>query len=96
MTAYLILDLAILDLAAFRDYVAGAPAFIQKHGGRYIVRGVEPEIMEGDWTPERVVVLEFPSKDQARAFLDDPDFQALKAVRTSTTISKLILVEGCA
>lgn len=94
MTAYLVLDFAVLDLPGFMAYVEGVPAFIAKHGGRYIVRGVEPQVMEGDWSPERVVILEFPSSEHARAFLDDPDFQSLKAVRERTTVSKLILVEG--
>ncbi|WP_340694074.1 DUF1330 domain-containing protein [Hyphomonas sp.] len=95
MTAYLILDFTILDMSAFRQYIDAVPAFIAKHGGRYIVRGVEPEVMEGDWKPERVVILEFPAAENARAFLDDPDFQDLIAVRKNATISKLILAEGC-
>ncbi len=75
-------------------YVQQIPAFIEKHGGRYIVRGVEPEVMEGDWKPERMVILEFPSSDHARAFLADPEAQDLFATRHRTTVSKLVLVEG--
>jgi uncharacterized protein (DUF1330 family) len=52
--------------------------------------------MEGDWTPERMVILEFPSRENARAFLDDPEAQTLFAVRHKTTVSKLVLVDGCA
>ena len=95
MTAYLILDFSITDLPGFLPYADRIPAFIAAHGGRYIVRGVVPTVMEGDWTPERVVVLEFPSADHARAFLADPDAQPLFALRHRTTISQLILVEGC-
>lgn len=95
MTAYLVLDFTILDLPGFRPYIDGVPTFIARHGGRYIVRGVEPQVMEGDWSPQRVVILEFPAAENARAFLDDPEFQSLKAVRERTTVSKLILVEGC-
>ncbi len=95
MTAYLVLDFSILDFGAFRKYIDGVPAFIAKHGGRYIVQGVEPEVMEGDWTPERVVIIEFPSRGHATEFLGDPAFQDLKSVRKNTTTSKLILVEGC-
>ncbi len=68
MSAYLILDLSIKDLARFAEYIEKIPAFIQKHGGHYIVQGVEPEIIEGDWKPERVVVIEFPSKVEAKSF----------------------------
>lgn len=95
MTAYLVLDFTVLDMGAFFEYIEAVPAFIAKHDGRYVVQGAEPEVMEGDWSPERLVILEFPVKKNARAFLDDPDFQDLIAVRKANTISKLILVEGC-
>lgn len=94
MTAYLVLDFSVTDLPGFMPYVQQIPAFIEKHGGRYIVRGVEPAVMEGDWTPERMVILEFPSSDHARAFLADPEAQDLFAVRHRTTVSKLVLVEA--
>jgi len=94
MTAYLVLDFSVTDLRGFLPYAEGIPAFIEKHGGRYLVRGVEPTVMEGDWSPERMVILAFPSSDNARAFLADPDAQALFALRHRTTVSKLVLVEG--
>lgn len=94
MTAYLVLDFSVTDLPGFMPYVQQIPAFIAKHGGRYVVRGVEPAVMEGDWTPERMVILEFPSSDHARAFLADPEAQDLFAIRHRTTVSKLVLVEG--
>ena len=95
MKAYLVLDLAVHDFAGFRPYVAAIPAFIAKHGGRYIVQGVEPTVIEGDWTPERVVVIEFPARVNAEAFLSDPDCQSLFRVRHETTTSQLVLVDGC-
>ena len=94
MKAYLVLDFSIDDLSGFLPYVDAIPAFIEKHGGRYIVRGVEPTVVEGDWTPERLVILEFPSRENAKAFLGDPDAQALFEVRHRTTNSRLILVDG--
>ena len=95
MTAYLVLDFSVKDRAGFMPYVRAIPDFIAKHGGRYIVRGEAPSVMEGDWAPERLVILEFPSQDAARAFLADPEAQDLFAVRHRTTVSKLVLVEGC-
>lgn len=95
MKAYLVLDFAVTDLRGFMPYVDAIPAFIAKHGGQYIVRGVQPAVMEGDWRPERVVILEFPSRENAEAFLADPDAQPLFAIRHATTDSKLVLVEGC-
>lgn len=95
MNAYLILDLVIHDFDKFSEYIQKIPAFITKHSGRYIVQGVKPTVMEGDWKPERVVVIEFPSSDHAKIFLEDPEAQALFRIRHNTTTSKLILVDGC-
>ena len=95
MKAYLVLDLAIHDFAGFTPYIASIPAYIEKHSGKYIVRGVEPTIVEGDWKPQRVVVIEFPDRRNAEAFLTDDDLQDLFKIRHATTTSKLILVEGC-
>ena len=95
MKGYLILDLKILDFNVFKEYIENIPRFIKKHGGRYIVQGVEPEIMEGNWHPERVVVIEFPSNNIAKEFLSDPEAQSLFAIRHKSTQSKLILTVGC-
>lgn len=95
MTAYLVLDFSVKDLRGFLPYVEAIPAFIEKHGGRYVVRGVEPTVMEGEWAPARMVILEFPSRENAEAFLADPDAQPLFALRHRTTDSKLVLVDGC-
>ncbi|MGA0604282.1 DUF1330 domain-containing protein [Caulobacter sp. KR2-114] len=96
MTAYLVLDFAIRDLRGFLPYAEAIPGFIERHGGRYIVRGAEPTVMEGDWSPDRLVILEFPSRDHASAFLADPEAQPLFALRHRTTDSRLVLVDGCA
>ena len=95
MKAYLVLDLTIHDPESFREYVEKVPSFIMKHDGKYIVQGAEPTPMEGDWRPQRMVILEFPTRLNATAFLADPDFQDLLAIRHRTTTSKLVLVDGC-
>ena len=94
MKAYLVLDFSIRDLEGFRPYIANVPTFIDKHGGKYIVRGAEPRTIEGDWSPERLVIIEFPAKLNAEQFLVDPGFRELAKIRHSTTTSKLILVDG--
>ncbi|MEH2485059.1 DUF1330 domain-containing protein [Bradyrhizobium sp. AZCC 2230] len=95
MKAYLVLDLSVDDFAGFKTYIAEIPGFIARHSGRYIVRGVEPTTIEGDWAPERLVIIEFPEREKARAFLDDPDIQDLFELRHATTTSKLLLADGC-
>jgi len=93
--AYLVLDLSINDFAGFSRYIAEIPAHISKHAGKYIVQGVPPTPVEGDWTPERMVIIEFPFRENAEAFLSDPDIQDLFKVRHKTTTSRLVLVDGC-
>ena len=95
MKGYLVLDLSIKVLEGFLEYAEKIPTFIEKHGGRYIVQGVVPEKIEGDWLPERLVILEFPSTEKAKAFLADPEAKDLFSLRHETTNSQLILAEGC-
>ena len=94
MKAYLVLDFSIHDLNGFRPYIANVPGFIEKHGGKYIVRGAPPTPVEGEWTPERMVIIEFPARANAEAILAHPGFQVLAKVRHKTTTSKLVLVDG--
>ena len=95
MKAYLVLDLSVHDFGGFRKYIAEIPAFIAKHSGKYVVQGVQPTIIEGDWKPERMVIIEFPEREKAEAFLSDPKIQDLFKVRHATTTSKLVLADGC-
>lgn len=95
MKAYLVLDLTVNDVGGFRRYIADIPACIAKHSGKYIVQGVQPVTIEGDWAPERLVIIEFPDRAQATAFLGDPDIQYLFKIRHDTTTSKLLLADGC-
>ena len=95
MKAYLVLDFSVNDLTGFRRYIAEIPAFIAKHSGKYIVQGVQPTTIEGDWKPERMVIIEFPERENAEAFLGDPEIQDLFKVRHDTTTSKLVLADGC-
>jgi len=95
MNAYLILDLSIHDLPAFQEYIEKIPELIKKHSGRYVVQGVQPTVIEGEWKPERVVVIEFPSRNSAEEFLNDPGARALFEIRHRTTNSNLIMVDGC-
>ena len=95
MKAYLVLDLSVNDFGGFRKYIAEIPEFIVKHSGRYLVQGVQPTTIEGDWKPERMVIIEFPQRENAEAFLGDPEVQDLFKVRHDTTTSRLVLADGC-
>lgn len=95
MSTYLIADITVHDLKRFREYVEAVPAFIEKHGGAYRARGGKSEAREGSWEPKRLVVLEFPSRENAIAFLEDPLYQPVAAIRHQSATTNLILVDGC-
>lgn len=94
MSAYFIVDIDIHDAAGLEEYRKQVPATITKYGGRFIVRGGKVEQLEGEWQPKRLVLLEFPSLEQARRWYDSEEYRPLKAMRLKASSSNLILVEG--
>jgi uncharacterized protein (DUF1330 family) len=95
MSIYLIANIRVNDSERYKDYVANVPALIEKHGGEYRVRGGETQVLEGQWIPDRLVVLEFPDRDAAMAFYNDPDYAPFRELRQAVTDSALVLVDGC-
>ena len=94
MAAYVLVDVRIHDPAVYAEYRQLTPASIAAYGGRFVVRGGQVETLEGDWTPERIVVLEFPSVAQARAWWASPEYAPAKALRQRSATTQMILVEG--
>ena len=94
MKSYLILDFTIVNLPEFMAYVEKIPTYLQKHRGKYLVEGVTPEVLEGDWNPKKIVVLEFSTQENANEFLSDPEVKELFKIRHQNTKSNLILVNG--
>ena len=87
MTAYLLVDLDVQDTGGFERYKNEVPALIAKHGGEYLIRGGEFEVIEGDWQPSRLVLFRFPDRAAIRAFFDDPSYAELKVLRNQTANS---------
>jgi len=96
MTAYVIADIDIHDPEAYREYAALVPDTLRPYEGRFVVRGGDLETLEGDWKPRRVVVLEFPSAEQARRWYGSQEYAAAMAIRHCASTGKLVLVEGTA
>lgn len=94
MTAYLIADVEIRDAETFGKYQQAVGEVIASHGGRYLVRGGESQVLEGDWRPTRLVVLEFPDLEHANAFWRSDDYAKIIDWRRDATLSKVVLVEG--
>jgi uncharacterized protein (DUF1330 family) len=96
MAAYYIVEIDIQDQAKFEEYRQKVPATIARYGGRYLVRGGQQETIEGTWRPKRIVVLEFPSVEQAKRWYDSPEYRPLKELRRQTAHGHIVLVEGVA
>jgi uncharacterized protein (DUF1330 family) len=94
MSAYVIAEIELTDPAAYEDYRKQVPAVVTKYGGRFVVRGGRIESMEGGWSPKRMVVVEFPSMDQALKFYRSPEYKPLIGLRQKASRGKLIIVEG--
>ena len=96
MTAYVLNDMEITDPALFEEYKKLSPATVLQYGGRFLARGGRTETLEGDWSPKRLVILEFPSVEQARAWADSPEYAPAKRLRQRASKSNLIVIEGAA
>ncbi len=94
MAAYVIADIEVTDPAGYEEYRGGVSATIARHGGRYLVRGGAHEILEGRWHPRRLVVLEFPSRADARRWYDGEEYRAFRAIRQRCAVGNVLLVEG--
>ena len=94
MSAYIIVDIEVTDPVTYEEYKKLAAATVAAYGGRYIVRGGAAEGVEGDWTPKRIVVLEFPSLERAKQWWASEDYAPAKAMRHASAKSNMIVVAG--
>ena len=94
MAAYVILDIVIKDPAVYEAYKTPAAASVAAYGGRYLVRGGRVESLEGDWQPERIVVLEFENMETAKNWLESPEYRPARNLRHKSAVTRSILVEG--
>src|SRR6266404_4818680 len=69
MAAYIIVEIEIIDPVSYEEYKKQAAATVHQHGGKYIARGGKTEVLEGDWNPKRIVVLQFESMERGKEFL---------------------------
>ena len=94
MPAYVIVDCEVSDPERYEIYKQLAPPAIAKYGGRYLVRGGEVTPLEGDWRPNRVVILEFPDVETAKRFHASPEYGMARAKRAGAATMNMILVPG--
>ncbi len=94
MAAYVIAEIDVTDPAGYEGYRRLGPPTIAAYGGKFVVQGGKVEVLEGDWVPKRLVVLEFESVERAKKWWDSKEYSAAKRVRQKTAVTNMIIVEG--
>lgn len=94
MSAYLVVDLEITDATGFEEYRRVVPPVIAKYGGRFVVRGRVPEVIEGQWKPKRLTLIEFPDAARAKEFYNSQEYRRIIDLRLKAAKTNLVLVEG--
>jgi uncharacterized protein (DUF1330 family) len=94
MAAYVVLDIEVTDPDKFARYRELAPAAIAACGGRYIARGGASEVMEGTRVPNRIVILEFPTMDKAKAWLESSEYREARALRQDSATTNAFVTQG--
>jgi uncharacterized protein (DUF1330 family) len=94
MPAYVLVELSIYDQELYDEYKKLTPDTIRAYGGRFVVRGGPTEHLEGEWYPERIVLLEFPSKEKAREWWHSDEYTRARLIRQRAACTKMIILEG--
>jgi uncharacterized protein (DUF1330 family) len=94
VAVYVIANVEVKDPVRYEDYRRMVPPSIAQYGGRFVARGGRIEVLEGDWHPTRLVLVEFPSAERARAWWNSPEYAEAKALRQATSKGTLLILEG--
>jgi uncharacterized protein (DUF1330 family) len=94
MSAYVIVDLKVTDPQGYEAYKNLAALTVALYGGRYLARGGAAEVLEGNWVPNRLVILEFESSDRAKEWLRSKEYQPAREIRHRTAVANMILIPG--
>jgi len=94
MPGYVIAEVDVTDPTAFEEYRKQVPATVQEYGGKFLTRGGTVHPLEGGWQPKRLVILEFPSVEQAQRWYDSEEYRSPKALRMKSAKTRVIVVEG--
>jgi uncharacterized protein (DUF1330 family) len=94
MPAYVVAEIEVKDPERYEDYKKMSPISIKEFGGRFVVRGAPCDTLEGSWQPKRFVVIEFPSKDVAKAWWSSQEYAPAKKLRQETSFTRMIVVDG--
>ena len=94
MPAYVVVDVERTDPERAARYSEMSGPSIERHGGRFLARGGALAVLEGDWDPDRLVVIEFASIDAARAWFESDDYREARAIREGAGTWRMVVVTG--
>ena len=94
MKAYVIVEITIHDPGLYEEYKKLTPATIAAYDGKFVVRGAKTESLEGDWNPQRLVILEFPSVGRAKQWWNSEGYSKAKSIRQRAATTKMLVVES--
>ena len=94
MAAYVIADVKVKDPVTYEEYKKMVMPTLEAYGGTFVVRGGRAETLEGDWAPNRLVILEFESVERAKEWWGSDEYEGPKRLRQSASSGSLIVVEG--
>lgn len=94
MPAYLMADVQVHDQESYQAYGAQVPATLEPYGARFLVRGGASEVIEGEWQPHRLVVIEFPDMESLKAWHASDAYQGIVGIRWAAATASVIGVEG--
>ena len=94
MSAYIVVQVDVKDQEKYNQYKTMVPATIEAYGGKFLVRGGATETLEGDWKPERFVILEFESVERAKRWWSSEEYRLPKELRQSASVAQIIVAEG--
>ena len=94
MSAYVIIEIKVLDPTIYDEYINKVPSTVKKYDGHYLARGGQIIPLSGDWHPERIILLEFDSFEQVQKWLTSPEYAEIAPLRMQSTIGRAIVIES--
>jgi uncharacterized protein (DUF1330 family) len=93
-SAYIIANVDVTDPVQYEEYKKLSSIAMKAHGAEVCIRGGKVEVLEGDWAPQRFVMLKFPSMEQAKTFYNSAEYGAARKARAGAAVMRMIVVEG--
>lgn len=94
MSGYIIAMIDVTDMAVYLEYIKLSPIAVEKYGGKFLTRGGQTTLLEGERMASRMVLIEFPSHDRAVEFYNSPEYTAARNVREGAAITTFVAMEG--